>query len=492
MAGIGFELKKLFRKKGILSLFRAYGYAGVICAGPMLLGILLLLGIMFLCDYTGASKLSRELLVCMITYTLLASLTVTSFFAMVVTRFLADMLYEDREETILPSFWGSSGIMLVTGGILYGVFLLFSGATLVQQVLCFGLFGELIVVWNAMSYLTAIKDYRGIMLSFTAAVVISFLTGWLFLMLGASHETGLLFAVFLGYAVMMIWDVVLLYRYFPGSEESPFLFLRWIDQFLPLAFTGLCINVGLFAHLVILWTGPLKIQVKGLFYGAAYYDVPALLAFLTILITTVNFVVSVEVNFYPKYRAYYSLFNDGGSVKDIHQAEEEMLEVLNEELKYTALKQLFTTALVLSLGNFLLDLLPLGFNDLMHGYFRTLCVGYGIYAIANTIVLILLYFTDYYGALLSSALFALTASAATVVSLFFPKVYFGFGFLVGSGVFFLCALLRLNEYTKRLPYYILSVQPIVAEDKERMFTRLEYFLERKMRRMETYEEKKDR
>ena len=128
----------------------------------------------------------------------------------------------------------------------------------------------------------------------------------------------------------------------------------------------------------------------------------------------------------------------------------------------------------------------------MHGYFRTLCVGYGIYAIANTIVLILLYFTDYYGALLSSALFALTASAATVVSLFFPKVYFGFGFLVGSGVFFLCALLRLNEYTKRLPYYILSVQPIVAEDKERMFTRLEYFLERKMRRMETYEEKKDR
>ena len=56
-------------------------------------------------------------------------------------------------------------------------------------------------------------------------------------------------------------------------------------------------------------------QVKGLFYGAPSHDVPALIAFLTILITTVNFVVSVEVNFYPKYRNYYSLFNDGGTIK---------------------------------------------------------------------------------------------------------------------------------------------------------------------------------
>ena len=44
MAGIGFELKKLFRRKGIFASFRAYGYAGVICTGPMLLGVLLLLG----------------------------------------------------------------------------------------------------------------------------------------------------------------------------------------------------------------------------------------------------------------------------------------------------------------------------------------------------------------------------------------------------------------------------------------------------------------
>lgn len=37
MAGIGFELKKLFNRRGLFATFRAYGYAGVVCTGPMLL-----------------------------------------------------------------------------------------------------------------------------------------------------------------------------------------------------------------------------------------------------------------------------------------------------------------------------------------------------------------------------------------------------------------------------------------------------------------------
>ena len=62
MAGIGFELKKLFNRRGLFASFRAYGYAGVVCTGPMLLGIVLLLGVMYLCDKTGGSRHSRELL----------------------------------------------------------------------------------------------------------------------------------------------------------------------------------------------------------------------------------------------------------------------------------------------------------------------------------------------------------------------------------------------------------------------------------------------
>lgn len=367
MAGIGFELKRLFRRKGLFATMRAYGYAGIVCTGPMLLGVLLQVGILVLCGLWGVGRANQDLLVCMVTYTLLASLALTSFFSMPVTRFLADMLFAEREDEILPSFWGSNAVMLVAGTVLYGVFLLFSGATLLQGLLCLWLFNIMIVNWNGMSYLTAIKDYRGILCSFAAAIGVACLCALAALALGLPPVEGLLASIALGYGVMLAWDVVLLYRYFPRSDRSPWRFLRWLDQFMPLALTGLFTNLGLFAHLVIIWAGPIGVQIKGLFYGAPYHDVPALIAFLTTLVTTVNFVVSVEVNFYPRYRDYYSLFNDGGVVGDIVVAEEEMLSTLNSELRFCALKQLFVTAAVISLETTVLSALPLGFNNLMHG-----------------------------------------------------------------------------------------------------------------------------
>ena len=491
MAGIGFELKKLFRRKGLVSMLRAYGYAGVICTGPMLLGILLQFGVLAVGNWWHVNRTDQDLLVCMITYTLLASLVLTSFLSMPVTRFLADMLFEHHEEAILPSFWGSTTLMLETGMVLYGMFLLFSGATLSQGLLCLWLFLEMVVNWNAMSYLTAIKDYRGILWSFLVAAGVALVSAYLMMTLGLPPVESLLAAVLLGYGVMLVWDVLLLHRYFPQSGESPWAFLPWVDRFLPLALTGFLTTIGLFSHLVITWCGPLGVHVKGLFYGAPYYDVPALLAFLTILITTINFVVSVEVNFYPRYRSYYALLNDGGTVKDIVVAEREMLSVLERELYYTALKQLFVTAAVISLEKTLLNMLPLGFNDAMHGYFRVLCVGYALYAVGNTIMLILLYFTDYRGAVWCAASFACLATMLTVAGQFANVALMGFGFLIGAAVFLLLAVFRLAAFTDNLPYRVLGSQPIVAQEKRGWFTRLGESLEGLDERWIRTVEKKD-
>ena len=482
MAGIGFELKKLFQKKGVLNTTKAYGYATVICAGPMLLGVILLLGIMAVCQLFEINTHTRELLICMITYTLLSSVIISSFFSMVVTRYVSDMLFEDNNKAVLSSFWGSTVVMMAIGGPLFGIFLLFSGATFVQGFLCFVLFNELIIVWNAMSFLSAIKDYKGIFLSFLTSVTVSVSLGALFLWLKMPAVESLLLAVSVGYGIMLIWDVVLLHRYFPHAELGAFTFLRWIDAFLPLALSGLLMNIGMFAHIVILWFSDIRVHVHGLFYGAPWYDVPALLAFMTALMTTVNFVVSVEVNFYPKYRNHYSLYNDKGTIGDIKQSEKEMMSTLKTELLYTAVKQLLFTAACIALGGYLLDMLPLGFNEVMRGYFRTLCVAYGLYAIGNMLMLILLYFTDYKGALITTAVFAGATILLTIVSLSFSYIYYGFGFLIAAMIFVVVTVLRLDYFTKRLPFYILSVQPLVTEDRSGRFTRLGIYLENKFER----------
>ena len=67
------------------------------------------------------------------------------------------------------------------------------------------------------------------------------------------------------------------------------------------------------------------------------------------------------------------------------------------------------------------------------------------------------------------------------------RVYYGFGFLIGCGIFFLLAVIRLDAYTRKLPYYILSVQPVVAEDKTGVFTKLGYFLNKKLEGRQEHE-----
>lgn len=61
MAGIGFSLKKLFNKKGVFSLCRAYGYAGIICIGPMILGVFMLVGVSLTARLAGMPAHDREL-----------------------------------------------------------------------------------------------------------------------------------------------------------------------------------------------------------------------------------------------------------------------------------------------------------------------------------------------------------------------------------------------------------------------------------------------
>lgn len=487
MAGIGFELKKMFAKKGLLSILRAYGYAGIVCTGPMLLGIVLLLGIRLLAEAFGAGRQETEFLNSMITYTLLISLTVSNLFAMVTSRYTADQIYAEESRRILPSFWGSVSCMLTAGGGLYGIFLYFSGISAAYGLLCLMLFGELILVWTEINYLTAIKDYRGILLTFAGALV----TGWggalLLLAGGMEPVAALLLAVCLAYGGMSSVYYWLLLRYFPQGNCSASCFLIWMDRYPQLVLTGLFLSLGLFGHLVIMWTSPIAVQVRGWFYGAPMYDIPALLAFLSILITTINFVTSVEVNFYPKYRNYFSLFNDGGALRDIEQAEREMKSTLIQELTYTFMKQFFGTVVFLLAGTFLLPYLPLGMNADMLGIYRVLCIGYAFYAIGNCVMLIQLYFADNTGALVDSAVFMAVSCIGTWILKGAGMTYYGVGFLAGAIAFAGVSMLGLYRYQRGLLYHVLCSQPMIQEVHRGFLTGLAEKLQKRYERRATRE-----
>ena len=478
MAGIGFSLNRLFQKKGMLNLCRAYAYAGAVAIGPMVMGVCLLLGISFVSQVAGMPQNEREIMNCMLTYSLLVSLFVSSFFNMILTRYISDMLYEGKRERVMPSFYGALAIMLTMCFVGYGIVLAFSGVPFVYRVVSMWFAMTMIVVWTQMNYLSALKDYRSIALGFAASMLTGFLLALVLAVLRRGTVLSLMFCVILAYGVMGIWYFVLMLGYFPHGEGSPFSFLQWFDKCRALAFTGVFVNLGLYGHLVIMYFSPFHRKIMGLFYAAPSYDIPSLTAFFSILITTISFVTSVEVRFYPEYRQYYSLFNDGGSISDIEEAEERMVDVLSRELTYCGYRQIVSTLLFVVFGGFIMDILPLGMIDLGKGIFRTLCVGYGLYAIANAMMLILLYFEDYVGSVMATAAFALVANVLTIwQAAYGDTAYYGAGFMAGAIIYFVIVLVRLEWATRRLPYLLLGRQAAAAAPAG-LFFRLEKKLTR--------------
>ena len=88
MAGLGFELRKVYNKGSFLAKQKAYGYAGIIYVGPMILGILLILAVVYLSVFGRFGNSERDHLLGLISYSILASLAITNIFSMVVTRYV--------------------------------------------------------------------------------------------------------------------------------------------------------------------------------------------------------------------------------------------------------------------------------------------------------------------------------------------------------------------------------------------------------------------
>ena len=477
MAGIGFELKKLFSKKGIILKARASLYAGLVVAGPMLLGVLLLLGAKLISRRAGASLHQQDLIVIIITYSILFSLILASILLFVLARYIADMLYINAYHRILPSMYGAISLLLVVGSVIWLVFLYYSNIDIVYSIYSFILFCEGIVVWVQINYITAIKEYRSILVGFIIGLMTGLLVGFLLTLMKYDVVASLLFGACVSYGIIIISFTVVLHKFFPMGSGSPFKFLQWIDEYPQLPLVGFFSTLALFMHIILMWASPLGMKVEGLFYQAPAHDIPALLAFLTTLVTTVNFVTSVEVNFYNKYRRYFSLLNGDGSLKNVEEAHEEMLAVLKQELFYLAIQQVFVTLFAVVMLGEILVYTGLGFTSNMVGMFRVLCVGYGLYAIGNCLMLFLLYFASNTDALWAAAALLFFNIVGTWYTFTLPEVFYGFGFVVACTVFYLVGLQRLYSYTKRLDYHILTKQPVFFIKKQGLLTRLVQKLE---------------
>lgn len=470
MAGIGFELKKLFVGRGAIRKVRAYAYASIVCAGTMLMAIVLLLGVQGLAKLSGAGENVRQTLVVMLVYALLFSMLLTSAFQTFLSRYVADVLYREEPGRVLPSLVGASLILMLVGGPVYGWFLAQAGEIpLLDRALNWLLFMELIPTWLQMAYITAAKDYRRILRVFAGGVICALALGAALLLAGINALTALMAALALGYGIMLAGFTGVLLRYFPTGEGSPFAFIAWFDQVPDLVLTGFLGLAGAFVHLVLMWFSPLGETVTGLFRQASTHDSSAFFAFLVTLPTNVNFIVSVEVNFYEKYRRYFSAITGGGTLSQITLARQSMTKVLWQEVGKLTQVQIFAMVAYIVLMRYFLG--TIGFTTDMIAMFQVMCVGYSAYAIGNSLMLLQLYFNDRAGALATTAVFFTVNLIATAWTLGADPLFYGMGLAVAGMAMYLAALPRLYSYVKRIDYHVFCGQPVLADPKVGFWTR---------------------
>ena len=112
-------------------------------------------------------------------------------------------------------------LLTYAGAVLYGIFLHFSGVKLVYQFECLWFSLILMVVWTETIYLTAIKDYKGIVLAFAISLMIGFIIALILVLLGHATITTLMLCVIIAYGILMAWYYKLLLDYFPVCSEIP-------------------------------------------------------------------------------------------------------------------------------------------------------------------------------------------------------------------------------------------------------------------------------
>lgn len=469
MAGIGFELKRLFAGKGLLQGMRACFFSVIITIGPTLLCIFMLTILQRLLFYWRVADSERELFMASVIYSFLFSLVITSGFTMILSRYISDKVYKKEYQDILPSLKGAITICTILGGITGGVFLYRSPLGLSFKVPAYMLFMELNILWLQTVYISALRDYRKLVRGFFTGVTSSFLLAFILVRLLKVHAlTGVLIAVDAGFFVIVLSFQDCIQRFFNIESRRYFTFLEYLDQYPELFFTGMLYTLGLYMHNFYFWNSRCGVIIGGTYAFAPVYDVPTFWAFLTVLPTMVIFVVSCETTFYEKYKAYYDMICNGGHIDDIFRLRDEMGDIMSRNLRNIMGIQLTFTILCLSAGMLFLPLT--GLPELYIEIFNVLVIGDYAFIIMFICLTVLLYFDDRKGALWVVSFFTLANAYLTGATIFLGEHYYGLGFMLAAFLALLISFTRLNNVFKNIHYFTFCSQPIVSRRKEHLFT----------------------
>lgn len=456
MAGIGFELRKLLKSHTYSGLLQAYLYAGVISSGSWVLSIIgvLVIGFMSLTVVVPGSLITEFQV--SVTYIMVGSLVLTGMIQLAFTRFIADRLFEGKDEVVLPNF---NGLLLVTMVVAGGVgvaclFAFFSGEGAVYKLLLLCGFVAMCCIWVTTLALSGMKHYKTIVAMYALGYGVSVAAA---LVLRPFGSDGLLGGFVFGHFVLLTTMLGLIYRAYPSSRFVSFEFLAKGAMYPSLMVSGVAYNLGVWIDKIIFWFYPDTGQVIiGPLRASLIYDFPIFLAYLSVIPGMAVFLVRMETDFVEYYQKFYDAVRDGGTLEHIEEMRDEMVHTVRQGLGEIVKIQAIAVLLTFVLGPALLRVL--GISNL---YLPLLYVD--VVAAALQVVLLgllnVFYYLDKRLNVMVLVLYFLAANTAfTLVTLHLGASWYGYGFAFALLTTVVAAVVLLDRKLERLEYETFMLQ----------------------------------
>ncbi|BDF04970.1 exopolysaccharide Pel transporter PelG [[Clostridium] hylemonae] len=456
MAGIGFELKKIYRKESISRGMLGVVYSSVVTVGPMLMVIAAILLLYFFLGMTKVSYADRELLSSTILYTFIFSVILTAPFNVVFSRYLADKFYTEEYSNILASYYTGNSICCILATVLFlpvgwslrvrgGIDIPFILAAYVQWI-------SLVILFFAITYLHATKDYKIIALFFFIGMFVCFLSAFAFYkLLDQDAVHSIIYGLSLGFFLIAVLDFSYIKRYFRSVSRAYGECLPYLGIFKKLLAANLFYILGLYVHNFVFWTAPSRLFVASTFYSHQAYDMASCLAMFTNISVMISFMVVVETRFHNAYKEYMEGVI-GGTYKMIVKARKKLFRTLSQQII-----QVFGTQMAITSVIFLFLILfgtKIGFDSVTMAIYPVLVVAFlGIFMMYGNIIY-LYYFADMTGAVITGALFFAVTLAASLLSSTWSVPFWGAGVFLGMLAGWTYSFFRIRWIERNLDTFI--------------------------------------
>ena len=456
MAGIGYELRKLLQRDSLLALIRAYAYAGLISSGPWVLSILGMLAIGVLSFSIDRPDVLITRFQVTVTNLICYSLILTGFFQLSFTRFVADRLFEKKDDIVVANYQGVLIVVIALAGslaLLAGIFL-FQNETILYRLLLISSFVVLCMIWIATVFLSGIKQYLAIVFLYLIGYSTSVL---LTLALRSMGTEGLLFGFLIGQIVLFLAMHGIIIRNFPTSLGVSFDAMSKKMRYPALMWIGFLYNLGAWADKIIFWYWPpTSVPIIGPLRASVIYDLPVFMAYLAIIPGMAIFLVRIETDFVDHYNGFYSAVRSGGSLQTIENHRNGMVETVRLGLFEIAKIQTIASLLLFVIGEPLLRVLQISQLYLPLLYVQVIAAGFQVLFLS--ILTVYFYLDKRSTVLILCAVFVVLNVALTAASVALGPTYYGYGFALALLIIVVIGLFTLEKHLSRLEYSTFMLQ----------------------------------